>query len=35
MQVMVDLGQDQRQVQIEIGLDVASVESMITLQGNV
>ena len=29
--VMVGLGQDQEQVQIEIGLDVFSVESMITL----
>ena len=35
MQVTVDLGQDQGQVQIEIGLDVLSVESPITLQGNV
>ena len=32
---MVGLGQDQRQAQIEIGLDALSVESMITLQGNV
>ena len=32
---MVGLGQDQVQVQIETGLDVLSVESMITLQGNV
>ena len=32
---MADLGQDQGQVQIEIGLDVLSVEIMITLQGNV
>ena len=32
---MVDLGQDQGQVQTEIGLDVSSVESMITFQGNV
>ena len=30
-QVMVDLGQDQGQVQTEIGLDVLSVESMIVL----
>ena len=34
-QVIVDLGPDQEQVQIEIGLDVLSVESTITLQGNV
>ena len=32
---MVGLGQDQGQVQTEIGLDASSVESMITLQGNV
>ena len=32
---MVDLGQDQEQVQIEIGLDALNVGSMITLQGNV
>ena len=31
MQVMVDLGQDQEQVQTEIGLDALSVESTITL----
>ena len=35
MQVMVDLDQDQGQAQIEIGLDALSVESTITLQGNV
>ena len=32
---MVGLGQDQGQVQTEIGLDALSVESTITLQGNV
>ena len=32
---MVGLDQDQGQVQIEIGLDALSVESMTTLQGNV
>ena len=32
---MVYLGQDQGQVQIEIGLGVLNVRSMITLQGNV
>ena len=32
---MVGLGQDQGQAQTEIGLDALSVESMITLQGNV
>ena len=32
---MVDLGQDQGQIQIEIGLDSLNVGSMIILQGNV
>ena len=32
---MVGLGQDQGQVQIEVALDASSVESMITLWGNV
>ena len=32
---MIDLGQDQGQVQIEIGLGALNVGSMITLQGNV
>ena len=32
---MTGLGQDQGQVQTEIGLDALSVESMIILQGNV
>ena len=32
---MVDLGQDQEQVQIEIRLDALNVGSMITLGGNV
>ena len=31
---MKSLDQDQGQVQIEIGLDALSVESMITLEGN-
>ena len=35
VQVMVGLVQDQGRVQIEIGLDVSSVESMTTLWGNV
>ena len=35
VQAMVGLGQDQEQVQTEIGLDVSSVESMIILQGSV
>ena len=32
---MVGLGQDQGQIQIEIGLDALSVGSRIILQGNV
>ena len=32
---MEDLGQDQGQVQTEIGLDALSVDSTITLKGNV
>ena len=32
---MAGLGQDQGQIQIEIGLDALSVGSMITLHGNV
>ena len=32
---MAGLGQDQGQIQIEIGLDALGVGSMITLQGNV
>ena len=32
---MTGLGQDQGYIQIEIGLDVLSVGSMIILQGNV
>ena len=32
---MVDLGQDQGQVQINIALGASNVGSMITLQGNV
>ena len=32
---MVGLGHDQEQVQIEMELDVSSVGSMTTLQGNV
>ena len=32
---MAGLGEDQGQVQTEIGLDALSVESMIILQGNV
>ena len=32
---MVGIGQDQGQVQTEIGLDASSVDSMITLQRNV
>ena len=35
VQAMVDLGQDQEQVQTEIGLDVLSVESMTILPGSV
>ena len=35
MQVIVDWGQVQEQVQIEIGLDVLNVGNMIILQGNV
>ena len=34
-QAMVELGQDQEQVQIEIGLDALSVENMTILLGSV
>ena len=35
VQTMVSLGQDQEQVQTEIGLDVSSVKSMTMLLGSV